>query len=116
LTKLHERHVFGWPADAPLPAVPPLECAQRFQMDGAKWQAVCGYSAWFYNRMAFARHDPAERLAKAAKYGKAAQDLEAGTPTDSVRIPGVGPRAEPVLEGRKNRSSGERRIEPDLHH
>ncbi|MGO9467234.1 MAG: tetratricopeptide repeat protein [Isosphaeraceae bacterium] len=101
LTRLYERRVFAWPAGAPRPVVSPPECAQRFQMDRAKWQAVCGYSAWFYNRMAFARHDPAERLAKSARYRKAASELEAGAPVESVRIPGVGPRAEPVADGRK---------------
>ena len=105
LTKLHEQHVFGWPAGAPRPVVSPRKCAKRFEMDGAKWQSVCGYSAWFYNRMAFARHDPAERLAKSAKYGKAARDLEAGAPVESVRIPGLGPRDEPVEAGRKKEIS-----------
>jgi len=101
LTKLREQQVFGWSAEAPLPVETPLDCAKQFQMDAAKWQDVCGYSAWFYNRTAFIRHDPAERLAKAARYGKAARELEAGAPVDSVRIPGVGPRAESVGNGRK---------------
>ena len=100
LTRLRQQQVFGWSAEAPFPVVTPLDCAKRFQMDAAKWRDVCGYSSWFYNRTAFIRHDPAERLAKAAKYGKAAQELKAGTPVDSVRIPGVGPRAEPVGDGR----------------
>ena len=100
LTKLREQHVFGWSAEAPLPVVTPLDCAKRFQMDEAKWQEVCDYSAWFYRRIAFIRHDPAERLAKAARYGEAARKLEAGMPVNSVQIPGVGPRAKPAGEGR----------------
>jgi tetratricopeptide (TPR) repeat protein len=95
LTKMRERHVFGWPAEAPIPLVTPVECAKRFHIDAAKWQEVCGYSAWFYDRTAFIRHDPTERLAKSAKYRKAAQELKAGAPLDSVHIPGVGPQAEP---------------------
>ena len=83
LTKLHERQVFGWSAEAPLPVVTPLDCAKRFQMDAAKWQFVCGYSAWFYRRTAFIRHDPSERLAKAARYVEAARQLKAGRPVES---------------------------------
>ncbi|HKI17695.1 MAG TPA: hypothetical protein VKA15_07430, partial [Isosphaeraceae bacterium] len=102
LTKLRERQVFGWSAEAPLPVVTPHDCAKRFQMDAAKWRDVCGYSAWFYNRTAFITHDPAERLAKAARYGKAARELEAGAAVDSIRIRGVGPQAEPVGNGPNN--------------
>jgi lysophospholipase L1-like esterase len=91
LTKLRQQQVFGWSTEAPLPVVTPLDCAKQFQMDAAKWQDLCGYSAWFYNRTAYIRHDPAERLAKAARYGKAARELEAGAHVESVRIPGVGP-------------------------
>ncbi len=98
LTRLRQQQVFGWSAEAPFPVVTPLDCAKRFQMDAAKWRDVCDYSFWFYNRTAFIRHDPAARLAKAAKYGKAAQELKAGTPVDSVRLPGVGPRAEPFRD------------------
>jgi len=100
LTKLREREVLGWSAGAPIPLVTPLDCARRFQMDAAKWEAVCGYSAWFYRRTAFVRHDPAERLAKEVRYREAAQKLRAGTPVDSVRMPGVGPRAEPPMPER----------------
>jgi tetratricopeptide (TPR) repeat protein len=102
LTKLRQQQVFGWSAQAPLPVVTPVDCAKQFQMDGPKWQGICGYSVWFYNRTAFLRHDPAERLAKAVKYGNAARELEAGAPVESVRIPGVGPRAEPFGNGRKS--------------
>ena len=51
LTKLRQQQVFGWSAEAPLPVVTPLDCAKRFQMDAPKWRGVCGYSAWFYNRI-----------------------------------------------------------------
>jgi tetratricopeptide (TPR) repeat protein len=101
LTKLRQRQVFGWSAESRLPVVTPLDCAKQFQMDAAKWQDICGYSAWFYNRTAFSRHDPAERLDKAATYLKAVRELEAGAAVESVRIPGVGPRAEPVGDGPK---------------
>ena len=101
LTKLRQQQVFGWSAEAPLPVVTPLDCAKRFQMDGPKWRGICGYSAWFYSRTGFLRHDPAERLAKAVKYGNGARELEVGAPVESVRIPGVGPRAEPFGNGRK---------------
>jgi hypothetical protein len=94
LTKLREQRVFGWSAEAPLPIVTPWDCAQRFQMDFAKWIEVCGYSAWFYGRTAYLRYDPAERLAKLESYAKAAQKLADGSNVDSVRIPGVGPQAQ----------------------
>jgi hypothetical protein len=95
LTNLHQRQVLGWPATAPAAVVTPLDCAKHFRMDAKKWRDVCGYSAWFYNRTAFIRHDPAERLAKGARYGKAVRELESGASVDSVRIPGLGPPAKP---------------------
>jgi len=101
LIKLREKRAFGWSADAPSPVVSPLDCTKWFRMDSPKWQEVCGYSAWFYNRMAFVRHDPTERLAKAARYAMAARELEAGAAADSVRIPGVGPRVEPRQDEKK---------------
>ena len=97
LTELRRRQVFGWSAEASLPAVTPRECAEHFQMNAAKWAEVCGYSGWFYNRMAYVRHDPAERLAKGAMYGQAAQELKAGATTvESLHLPGVGPQAKSV--------------------
>ena len=99
LTRLYNHHVFGWSAEAPPPVVTPLECATRFEMNPAKWQDICAYSTWFYNRTAFVRHDPTERLSKAAWYDNGARELKAGKPVDSVRIPGVGPRAEPIVRG-----------------
>lgn len=95
LTQLYEHHVFNWPATAPHPVVTPLDCAQHFDMNAVKWQEVCGYSTWFYNRTAYVRHDPTERLAKAIRYDRAAQALKGGTPVDLIRMPGIGPRAEP---------------------
>ena len=65
-------------------------------MDAAKWQNVCAYSAWFYRQTAFLRHDPAARLAKAARYIEAARALKAGATVDSIQILGVGPRTEPL--------------------
>ena len=105
LKKLHERQFLDWPADAPRPVVTPRECAERFQMDAAKWLEVCDYSCWFYNRTAFVRHDPAERLDKAQKYGRAASELKAGKPVESIGIPGVGPRSDTAGGQRKKGSS-----------
>ena len=96
LTRLYEHHVFGWSGKAPPPVVTPLECAKRFEMNPVKWQEICSYSNWFYNRTAFVRHDPTERLSKAEWYDKAVRELKAGASVDAVRIPGIGPRAERV--------------------
>ncbi len=106
LTKLRQRRVLGWPGEAPPPVVTPLDCAKRFQMDEPKWTAICRYSEWFYNRTASIRHDPTERLAKAAKYGEAAQTLGAGTPVDSVWMPGVGPHEQPGRRSERNPGRG----------
>jgi lysophospholipase L1-like esterase len=100
LTRLRERRAVGWSADIPVPVVTALDCATHFQMDGSKWQAVCRYSNWFYNRTAYIRYDPTERLAKAKRYAQAAQALEGGTPPDSVGMPGVGPRPGPIAHRR----------------
>jgi hypothetical protein len=93
LTKMQERRMFGWSADTPRPIVTPLACATHFQMNEARWQVVCNYTAWFYGRTAYLRYKPSERLAKEAKYGKAALELKAGVPFESVHLPGVGPLA-----------------------
>jgi hypothetical protein len=90
LIELHKHKTFGWPADSSPPTVTPRDCAKHYQMDAAKWRTICGYSAWFYRRTAFVRHDPIERLRKAARYEAAAQKLEAGAPLEAISIPGVG--------------------------
>jgi hypothetical protein len=90
LTKLHQERVLGWPTASPPPVVTPRDCAIQFKLDLPKWQIVCGYSAWFYNRTAFIRHDPSERLAKAARYAMGVKQLAAGASLDSLRIPGLG--------------------------
>jgi hypothetical protein len=95
LKKLRENRLFGWSAEAPFPFVTPLDCAKHFRMDATKWEQICGYSAWFYDRTAFIRHDPAARLAKAATYREGVRQLHKGTPVNLVRVPGVGPRATP---------------------
>ena len=91
LRRLHERRVFPWPAQAPVPSVTALECANRFQIGAKKWQSVCEYAVWFYNRTAYIRYDPAERLAKARRYAEAARELKSDKPVDSAKFPGVGP-------------------------
>jgi lysophospholipase L1-like esterase len=101
LTKLHERRALNWPADSPAPLVTPLDCANHFQMDLPKWRYVCSYSAWYYMRTAYIRHDPTERLAKSDRYGRGTQQLDAGTPVEAVGIPGLGPRLE-IAGDRRN--------------
>jgi lysophospholipase L1-like esterase len=95
LRRLNQEHALGWSAPIAQPIVTPAQCAQRFEMDGPRWQEIAGYSAWFYNRTAFARHEPAERAAKAKTYAAAARAIAAGTPADAVGVPGLGARTRP---------------------
>ncbi len=94
LIKLREQRFLGWSANAATPVVTPRNVAKRFHIDGPKWKSICSYSWWFYGVTSCIRHDPTERLAKALRYQRAVQELEAGKPVDSVGVPGVGPRAE----------------------
>jgi hypothetical protein len=101
LTKLRQRQVLGWSAGAPFPVVTPLDCAEHFQMNRERWHSICEGCTWFYSALSYVRYDPTERTAKAARFGQAARDLEAGTPVDSLGIPGLGARAELGGDARK---------------
>ena len=62
LEQLEHRRAFGWPAGAPVPRIELDECANHFELDGGKWAAVCERSRSFYQRTAYIRYDPSERL------------------------------------------------------
>lgn len=90
LTKLHERRAFGWPASAAAPVIDPRECAARFGLDRAAWAQVCEGCAATNRWFAFVRNEPAEILAKADRYARAAQAIAAGQAPETVGVPGLG--------------------------
>jgi hypothetical protein len=90
LVQLHERHAFGWADGRPPPQVSPDECARQFGLDADKWARVCQLSRGFYERTAFIRYDPTERLARAAAYVRAAELIRSGTPPEQAGITGLG--------------------------
>ena len=44
------------------------ECAAHFGIDASRWALVCRCAAGFYERTAYAHHDPTECVAKARRY------------------------------------------------
>jgi hypothetical protein len=91
LDQLHARRAFGWPEGVAAPVIDPAECARHFGMDAPKWAEVCAASASFYDRTAYIRYDPSERLEKARRYGEAGRRIAAGSPPAEAGVPGLGP-------------------------
>jgi hypothetical protein len=89
LRELRARRAFGWSQGA-APSIDPAECASHFGMDDKAWAGVCSKVATFYMITAHCRHDPSERLIKAALYRRAAEQIAAGTPPGDLGIPGIG--------------------------
>jgi hypothetical protein len=89
LRELRDRRAFGW-SDGAAPSIDPAECAAHFGMDDRSWAKVCLKAAVFYAITAHCRYDPTERLSKAARYQRAADQIEAGTPPGDLGIPGIG--------------------------
>ncbi len=76
IRELQTRNTFP---DAKPIAMPldPADCARHFAMDGEKWATICDRTSVHYRRVAGYRHDPAERLAKANLYARAAIQIRA---------------------------------------
>jgi hypothetical protein len=90
LDQLFARRAFGWPHDAARQVIDPVACASHFHMDAAAWAEVCNRAAWFLGGMAYIRHDPTERLAKAKRLDEAACAIATGTPPEATGVPGIG--------------------------
>jgi hypothetical protein len=72
------------------PTIDAAECAAHFGIDASRWVEVCHRAAHFYERAAYAHHDPTECLAKARRYAQAAEAIQSGTPPEETHVPGVG--------------------------
>jgi hypothetical protein len=66
------------------------ECATHFGIDPSRWAEVCWRAAHFYQRSAYAHHDPTECVAKARRYAQAAEAIQSGMPPEDTHVPGVG--------------------------
>ncbi len=95
LRALHARREFGWPEGA-APVVEPGECVTHFGLDRAMWLAVCERTKIHYRNLAGTRFDPAERLARAAAYDRAARLIAEGTPPEETGVTGLGLRPAPT--------------------
>lgn len=89
LRALHDRGVFGWKGEPPTP-VDPADCAAHFGLDAARWATVCERTRVHYERIARYRHDPTERLLRAAAYGHAARLIAEGRPPEQAGVVGLG--------------------------
>ena len=78
------------------------DCARKFGLDvpGA-WRFVCEQERAFYQVIAYLRYDPAERLARAARYAEAVRRIDAGEPPEKSTIPGVGVKANRPKDARR---------------
>ena len=91
LDQLKKRQVFGLECLGTA-AIDPADCARHFGMSPQRWQAVCGYSAMFWRRIATIRYDPSERLAKSIRNVQAGEKVALGLPPDDAGVPGLGLR------------------------
>ena len=92
LDQLHERCALGLgSAGAPAPIVDPAGCASHFQIDYRVWAGACVRSGIFFKQGATARYETAERLAKAERFLKAAEQIgQKVRLPEQAGIPGVG--------------------------
>jgi hypothetical protein len=68
----------------------PAACAEHFGLDARAWVMVCERTSTHYRRVAQYRYDPAERLAKAERFARAAREIAEGTPPEATGVPGLG--------------------------
>ena len=90
LRVLHSRRAFGWPADAPAPTVDLAETARRFKLNDWAWTKLCHWGIMFYDLMSPIRYDSTERRARQAAFARAATEITAGRPPESVGLPNIG--------------------------
>ena len=90
LEKLRQWPALKWPKDAPTPKLDPAACAAHFNMNAVNWWPTSRLTATIWRNLAYARHDPAERLEWARRYQEACDRLLAGAKPEDLGIPGVG--------------------------
>jgi lysophospholipase L1-like esterase len=89
LELLQQLRAFGWPESVPVPRIELEACARHFDLDARKWAEICQRSKSFYDRTAYARFDPSERLEVAKQYGQAGLEFAAGRPLRGPNLPSV---------------------------
>ncbi|MDB5351436.1 MAG: hypothetical protein JWN86_2683 [Planctomycetota bacterium] len=89
LDGLHAKKSLGWPQGTASPVITPAECQAHFGIDRAAWIACFEGSATFYNRTAYIRFDPSDRLFRRDRYRLAATRVKAGTPPAQAGVPGL---------------------------
>jgi hypothetical protein len=90
LDGLRGRGAFGWPEGTPTPEIDLAECAAHFGLNAKAWKAVCDWGATFFERTAYIRYDPAERLGWITRYRGAARAIALGCDPDDAGLPGIG--------------------------
>ena len=112
MEQFSRRRSFGWPESTPVPRIDLKECANHFELDAAKWSQICERSSSFYQRTAYIRFDPSERLEIARQYEDAARELAAGRPLArhglkslEMPIPILGGPLSPVVQSTGRPSS-----------
>ncbi len=93
LESLKQRGAFGWPDATPAPKLDPARCAARFGMDAKAWKVACDWGVTFFERTAYIRYDPAERVEWIARYRRGGTAIAGGLDPDAAGLPGIGVRA-----------------------
>ena len=86
-SQLRDRRAFGWPEATPAPRVELEACAKHFELDAKKWAEVCERSSSFYQRTAYTRFDPSERLHVRNVYHQAYVEFAAGRRVRDSELP-----------------------------
>jgi hypothetical protein len=73
----------------PVPLIDLRECVASFGLDASRWVEICQRTKGFFERTAYVRYDPAERLAVAQQYTRAAQILARGGRLEETGIPSL---------------------------
>jgi hypothetical protein len=89
LIQLKRRRFLSWPESVPAPSIDLAECVRSLGLEKGQWAEICHRSEVFYERTAYVRYDPTERLAVMREYGAAAKSIAAGASLDTIKIPSL---------------------------
>jgi hypothetical protein len=89
MMQLKQRRFLSWPEAVPAPSINLAQCLQSFGLDKARWSEISHRSEVFFERTAYVRYDPTERLAVMREYGAAAKSIAAGASLDTIKIPSL---------------------------
>lgn len=88
LDRLRADPRLGWPPSSPAPAVDAASCVDHFGLTPPEWCKVGRLTSAIWQKLAYARFDPDERLEWVRRYDEAVRRIGLGATPGAVGIPG----------------------------